>query len=457
MKKKWIAAITVYAALLIACIIVIYAVPSLKGMLEQTYVTEYGKIDITDEISAYIVRDETVYVAAQDSKVKRVAKPDVLIKAGTSVVELTPVEEKETAGEAGPDASQEEAEAAAEANGEAPDNISRKYTKVMEELGTNVVSTKSGKTKEAGYISYFIDGAETLLSTDRLADISQSDFESLTKLRTIDTPDKDCGKGDPLFKVTDNRKWYLVFYIDNKAGEKYYEGRTVSIEINGRTVPAKVARVDVGKKTTKVALSCKEFYEGFADIRTMDTTVTAASAEGLVRKDSSIVKKGEQEGVFVKNKLGEHIFKPVLIKADDGERCVVYSDIYVDENGNFVETIKTYDEIVTAPDEEEVAELQKQLKREEAEAAAQKAEEEKEAAERAASEKAAAQRAQERAEAQLAGQKASQGKPAETEEARQKAAPSEQESEDAIGIPQEDNSGGEYTEDVSTEVTDTED
>ena len=71
--------------------------------------------------------------------------------------------------------------------------------------------------------------------------------------------------------------------------------------------------------------------------------------------------------------------------------------------------------------------------------------------------KAAAQRAQERAEAQLAGQKASQGKPAETEEARQKAAPSEQESEDAIGIPQEDNSGGEYTEDVSTEGTDTED
>ena len=147
----------------------------------------------------------------------------------------------------------------------------------------------------------------------------------------------------------------------------------------------------------------------------------------------------------------------MLIKADDGERCVVYSDIYVDENGNFVETIKTYDEIVTAPDEKEVAELQKQLKREEAEAAAQKAEEEKAAAERAASEKAAAQRAQERAEAQLAGQKASQGKPAETEEARQKAAPSEQESEDAIGIPQEDNSGGEYTEDVSTEVTDTED
>ena len=411
MKKKWIAAITVYAALLIACIIVIYAVPSLKGMLKQTYVTEYGKIDITDEISAYIVRDETVYVAAQDSKVKRVAKPDVLIKAGTSVVELTPVEENETAGEAGPDASQEEAEAAAEANGEAPDNISRKYTKVMEELGTNVVSTKSGKTKEAGYISYFIDGAEPLLSTDRLADISQSDFESLTKLRTIDTPDKDCGKGDPLFKVTDNRKWYLVFYIDNKAGEKYYEGRQVSVDVNGKNVPVSVAQVQAGKDTTRVTLSCKMFFEGFLQERTLKTTVTVASAEGLVLQDSSIVKKGDQPGVFVKNKLGEHKFKPISVKADDGERCVVFSDIYVDEGGNYVETVKTYDEIVAAPSEEEIAELQKQAKKEAAEKAKKEAEEkarkeaeEKEAAARAAMEAAEAEAAKKAAEEQAAAE-----------------------------------------------------
>ena len=410
MKKKWIAAITIYVALLAMCIIVIYAVPSLRGMLEKTYVTEYGKIDITDEVSAYIVRDETVYVAAQNSKIKRVAKSDKLVKAGTRVVELTPiVDEDEAAGEAGPDASQEEAEAAAEANGEAPDNISRKYTKVMEELGTNVVSTKSGKTKEAGYISYFIDGAEPLLSTDRLADISQSDFESLTKLRTIDTPDKDCGKGEPLFKVTSNRKWYLVFYIDNKAGEKYYEGRQVSVDVNGKNVPVSVAQVQAGKDTTRVTLSCKMFFEGFLQERTLKTTVTVASAEGLVLQDSSIVMKGDQPGVFVKNKLGEHKFKPISVKADDGERCVVFSDIYVDEGGNYVETVKTYDEIVAAPSEEEIAELQKQAEKEAAEKAKKEAEEkarkeaeEKEAAARAAMEAAEAEAAKKAAEEQAA-------------------------------------------------------
>ena len=172
--------------------------------------------------------------------------------------------------------------------------------------------------------------------------------------------------------------------------------------------------------------------------------------------------KGEQKGVFVKNKLGEHVFKPISIKADDGERCVVFSDIYVDENGNFVETIKTYDEIVTAPDEEEIAELQEQLKREQAEEAARKAEEEKAAAERAEAEKAAAERAQERAKAQLGNQPQPQPQPqpqteepAPQPEQTQEAQPEEVPNEDAVGIPEEDGSG-DYTENIRSEETDTE-
>ena len=392
MKKKWIAAIIIYVALLIACIVVIYVVPSLRGMLEKTYVTEYGKIDIADEVSAYIVRDETVYVAAQDSEIKRVAEHGRLIKAGTRVVELTPIVDEDAAvAEAGPDATQEEAEAAAQAREEAPDNISRRYVKVMEDLGGNVSSSEKGYTGKAGYISYYLDGAEAALSTDRLSDISRSDFEKLTDLKSLETPERKCGKGDPIFKVTSNRKWYLVFYIDNKAGEKYYEGRTVSVDINGKNVPVTVAQVQAGKETTRVTLSCKMFFEGFLEERSLKTKVTVASAEGLVLQDSSIVKKGEQPGVFVKNKLGEHKFKPISIKADDGERCVVFSDIYVDEGGNYVETLKTYDEIVAEPSEEEIAELQKQAKKEAAEKAEKEAEEKakKEAAEKEAAAKAA--------------------------------------------------------------------
>ena len=61
--------------------------------------------------------------------------------------------------------------------------------------------------------------------------------------------------------------------------------------------------------------------------------------------------------MFVVNKLGKHVFTPVKMKADDGTKCVVYSDIYVDDEGNYVETIGTYDEVIAEPSEEDIASL----------------------------------------------------------------------------------------------------
>ena len=173
-------------------------------------------------------------------------------------------------------------------------------------------------------------------------------------------PDNHCGKGYPIFKVVRNSKWYLVYYLDNESAAKYYEGETVNITINDEEVPVRVSRIESGTKTSKIILSCKTFFPGFLEIRNLDTTVTVNEAEGLVLDDSSIVTAPDgMRGVFVKNKLGEHVFKPVSTKADDGKKCVVFSDIYVDADGNFVETIRTYDEIVAEPTEEDIAGLEK--------------------------------------------------------------------------------------------------
>ena len=389
MKKKWLTAILIYLALLTTCIVVVYAVPSVKGMLEKTYVAEFGKIDIADEVSAFIVRDETVYVAAQDSEVSRVIKEGNLVKSTARIVEVEPIAESE-------------------------EGISHKYSSVLEALGDDVVETDDGKTHNAGYICYYVDGSEAKLSTDKITSLNQNSLKELTGSSHVETQENNCAKGEPLFKIVHNSRWFLVFYIDKKDAEKYYEGRTVYLEAADSSIPVKVAYNEEGKKTSKIVLACKTFFDGFLDERRLDTKVIVASAEGLVLEDSSIVKKGEQIGVLVKNKLGEHKFKPISIKADNGEQCVVYSDIYVDADGNFVETVKTYDEIVAEPTEEEIADLQVQAKREAEEAAAaakKKAEEEriaaeKEAAEKAAAEKAAAEKAAQQAQQQPADQTA---------------------------------------------------
>ncbi len=351
MKKKWIAAIAIYIGLIAACVIAVYAVPSVRGMLEKTYIAEYGSIDVKDEVSAFIVRDETVYVAAQPSKINRLADPDKLIKANTHVVELTP-----------------DAEAAVNSGEESYG----KYTEILSELGDSVKSTEQGYSSGAGYVSYYVDGAEAKLSTEALETLSYKDYKALTGRRAIETPKKSCGTGYPVFKVVRNAKWYLVFYLSNKKAEKYVPGDTVNIDANGNDIEVTVSQVLAGRKYTKITLSCKSFFDGFFTIRNLDTTVTLQHAEGLVLEDDSIVEDPNgQIGVFVKNKLGEHIFTPVAIKADNGTKCVVYSDIYVDEGGNYVETIGTYDEIIAEPSEEDMAQLKAEAEEQAAKEAAE--------------------------------------------------------------------------------------
>lgn len=351
--KKWLIAIVVYIGLIAVCCIAIYAVPFLGDKLERTYIAEYGSVDVTDEVSAFIVRDEKVYAASQPSRIKRLAEDGKLIIGNTKVVELTPDESAIKA--------EEEAASEGKNKGKSGKGLTQgRYTDIMSELGDAVGTTEDGSSKNAGYVSYHVDGAEAKLSTNAVDELSYEDFRELTGRRALATPKTKCGTGYPVFKVVRNGKWYLVYYISNEEAEKYYPGDTVTVELDGQEVSAKISDVQEGKKQSKVVLSCKSFFDGFLEIRNIDTTVTVESAEGLRLEDQSIVEAPDgKRGVFVKDKLGNHVFTPVKVKADDGKRCVAYSDIYMDENGNYVETIGTYDEIIANPSDDDIKSLEK--------------------------------------------------------------------------------------------------
>ena len=388
------------------CCIALYVVPSVIGIFERTYIAEHGKIDVADEVSAFIVRDERVYVAAQKSKINRLADSNRLVNAGTKVVELTPTEETLDLEAMDEDAGSEEAETKDKSKAdsakktddkkaesdkdkksettdgkkddkksgnkdsdkaEEPEEqdaklgiLGSKYSGIMEELGDTYSVTEDGTTRTAGYVSYYVDGAEARLSTKAIESLNRGDLKDLTGRKAVKVPSRSCGQDYPVFKIVRNRKWYLVYYLKKEDAAKYTEGETVYIEVNDENVPVTVREVRDEGKNTRITLTCKTFFDGFLEIRSLDTKVTVESAEGLVLEDGSIVDAPDgKRGVFVVNKLGQHVFTPVRTKADDGTKCVVYSDIYVDEGGNYVETIGTYDEIIAEPSEEDIASLKK--------------------------------------------------------------------------------------------------
>lgn len=433
-NKKWIVAFLVYVGLVALCCIALYVVPSVIGMFERTYIAEHGKIDVADEVSAFIVRDERVYAASQKSDIKRIADSNTLVKAGTRIIELTPTdevldlnfddaeEEEDAAAEdknaaeskdktaetkdktAAEDAkktddkkaSAEDAEKTGDKKTDSGDDKKTektdakkddgksksekddaeeaeqpvqdaklgiqgsKYSGIMKELGDTYSVTEDGTTRTAGYVSYYVDGAEARLSTKAIESLNRDDLKELTGRKAVKTPSKNCGENYPVFKIVRNRKWYLVYYLKKEDAAKYTAGETVYIEVDGENVPVTVRDVRDEGKNTRITLTCKTFFDGFTETRTLDTKVTVESAEGLVLEDGSIVEAPDgKRGVFVINKLGEHVFTPVRAKADDGTKCVVYSDIYVDDEGNYVETIGTYDEVIAVPSDDDIASLKK--------------------------------------------------------------------------------------------------
>jgi len=419
-NKKWIVAFLVYIGLVALCCIALYVVPSVVGMFERTYIAEHGKIDVADEVSAFIVRDERVYVAAQKSSINRLADSSKLVKSGTKVIELTPTSEtidleaddtatgteakendknakksKDKTKESKDNASADDTKKTDEKKAESGDDKKSenkddkksdkkseksdteqteepaeqdpklgiqgsKYAGIMKDLGDTYSVTEDGTTRTAGYVSYYVDGAEARLTTKAIESLNRDDLKELTGRKAVKVPSRNCGQDYPVFKIVRNRKWYLVYYLKKEDAAKYAEGETVYIDVNGENVPVTVREVRDEGKSTRITLTCKTFFDGFIEMRNLDTKVTVESAEGLVLEDGSIVEAPDgKRGVFVVNKLGEHVFTPVKTKADDGTKCVVYSDIYVDDAGNYVETIGTYDEIIAEPSSDDIASLKK--------------------------------------------------------------------------------------------------
>ena len=328
-NRKLIAGVIGYGALILICVLVVYVIPSVRGMLVSTYLAEQGEINLTDEVQAYVVRNEKVYVTKKATNVKRVADTGKLYKAGSKIVDMS---------------------------GEGVPSSGDTYSQILSRLGKKVKKTTSGNTKDAGYIEYKVDGAEQALRLSEINKLKHDDYDNYASLSLKAAAKGQCAPGDPIFKVVKNGMYYLVIYVNPEDGERYYEGNTVKVSVKDTDITAKIHSVKKGKTETRVVLKCGMMYDGCLTDRKVDIVVTTSGAKGLKLEDKSIVTKDKKQGVLVKNKVGNYIFKPICIKADDGENCVVYQDIYMDENSNFVETISIYDEIVASPTKKDVKE-----------------------------------------------------------------------------------------------------
>lgn len=321
MKKKKLL-ITIYLSLVLIMAAIVYLVPSIAGMLEQTYIAEYGSLKTVDDVKACIIRDETVYVAPENGEINRLMKEGMLLKQGTKVAQL---------------------------NGNGAEEANDKYSQTLIMLGESTETNIGNINKAAGVVTYHVDGYEKKWNPKTIGKFTENELEKISNTKVLSIDETNFHKGDPIFKIVNNGGWYIIYFIKNSKANLYAEGESVNVSFSDDNVECVVESIEKIDNHTKVVLSCNRYYARYTHVRVEEISVLINEEQGVILDNKSIFELDGQTGVYLKNKLDENVFKPIKIITTDNKKSVVYSKYYNGEDGMPVETIEPFDEVVKSP------------------------------------------------------------------------------------------------------------
>lgn len=338
-KRKW--TLFVFGLIIVALYVIIAIVPSLTGALTETELAEFGSLQISDDTTCYIIRDETIYTAAESGDMDPYIEEGTQIKKGTDLFAFTPgpnpvYDDEDTAesGDGGEDASS--------------DAGASKYEKLIRRVKVNIAEDNGFVSQRKGVISYHVDGYEDYFDYDDLAQLSRKNTEALD-IEPQDIKRKSCAAGEPIYKISNNSVWYILFWVDQEAISRYETGKTVTAELNGEKIPATVISIREADDGWQVVIETNRYYSGFATDRVVEGTIINTDVSGLLLSNHCLTKKDGVVGVYVKNKTGDYEFTPVQVKISNGEQTVIAEGQFTDSEGNLVETVEIYDEVLSDP------------------------------------------------------------------------------------------------------------
>lgn len=294
LKKK---PILVFVILLIVLYAIIYIVPKINGALVSSYVAEYGELKISDETTAYFVRDEKVYGAKINGDTNYFFDQGSLIRKGAKVMQVNE-------------------------NNDDAESPSSRYADILSNLGDSLIEKKNYRTNDVGVVSYYVDGYESLITPKNMKDGDLSFFKKLSQKDVIDLKRESVVAGEPIFKIVDRTKWYMVCFIEEEHLDRYEAGTKVKVIFEDGDVSARVYQSEAVGGKGKVILQTDNYYEKFAETRVADVSLVTYDETGLIVENSSITEKKGETGVYVKSKSDDFFFVPIMVYATDGEKSL---------------------------------------------------------------------------------------------------------------------------------------
>ncbi len=325
--------IILYLALVLALYLVIEMVPRITDIFETTQILEPGELVLTDDATGYMIKSEAIAIAPGSGSIKYLVKDGTAVRKNQDVV-------------------------GAAVNGE--EGFSRRYDDVLRQLEGYSGLVETWKTPISGIFSLTMDGSEQVLNPAHM--------DSLTYEQVKDQPlhEKDLrrdtvAKGEPVYKITNDNKWYVACWMKEKIAVNYSEGESVQLQLPAGNVAATVRSVTPEEKRYKVIFASDMYYPDLTTAREMDMTILSNDHTGLLVDNECIIEKHGQQGVYVRDKNGDYYFVRVNVVVTDGKQSVISeSKFYDPEVDDMVPTVSVYDEVLKQPKKE----LKKDLKEE---------------------------------------------------------------------------------------------
>lgn len=322
--------IYIFIIALVTLYVVIEIVPFLTGALTRTEILKYGELKVEQEVVCYLVRNETVYGAPDSGDVKYKFEEGSLIKKGVSV--LTFSKDSKITGE------------------EETDLLKKSdFKTITEKLADDLVIDQSFTAAARGIISTRVDGYEAIFTENTIEGLTYQEVSGMS-IETQDVARNYALKGEPLYKIADNSSWFMIFWVKKNEAAKYQVDQSVTVTLPDGDVRATVNKLVADEDQVMVILQTNRYYKSFASQRKVQATVLMVNQRGLLISNSSITTKDDITGVYIENTIGDFVFKPIRTIATDGEKTLVLEDVYYDEEGQPVETVNVYDEVLKKPE-----------------------------------------------------------------------------------------------------------
>lgn len=317
-NKKKIGGVLFLVAVFVLYII-IYAIPGVSSALKKTEIINYGELKVKDVITCYFVRDEKVYVADRSGDINYYYEDGSHVRKGTKILDIL----NKNSGEP-----------------------SKDYEKIMTSLGAAAVKQKDNMASFNGIISYYVDGYENYFTPEKMAQLKYEEVSNL-HISQINLTRKETFANEPIYKICENSAWYVVGWVEDGNVSKFIIGENVKIELPNGDISGVVENIIEDGDRWLIIMKTDMYYSEFGKMRSGQATIVTSNASGLIIKNESITtdEKGEI-GVIVKKKNKDYEFKPIKVINTDGEISAVEVSFFYDKDGNEVETVDVYDEIL---------------------------------------------------------------------------------------------------------------